>query len=195
MDKKKNTLSSIKTTVIALVLVIIVLVYFNHLSNKSSQERTKRVETEVEQLINYDMLGEYPKTPRDVVKMHCRYFKIFYSESLSDDELVLLNQQVRHLYSKELLSYNPENINLNELKDNIEEMKKEKYSYRVYELPEASQIKEYTQNGVNMATMEITVTLDMDDSMGYMYIQYVLVEEDGKWKIQGWGESRLGAGN
>ncbi len=195
MDKKKNTLSSIKTAVIAIVLVVIVLIYFNHLSNKSSRERTERIETEVEQLINYDMLGEYPKTPRDVVKMHCRYFKIFYSESLSDDELVLLNQQVRHLYSKELLSYNPENINLNELKDNIEEMKKEKYSYRVYELPEASQIKEYTQNGVNMATMEITVTLDMDDSMGYMYIQYVLVEEDGKWKIQGWGESQLGAGN
>ena len=43
---------------------------------------------EIEQLSNYNMVDNYPKTPRDVVKLHNRYFKLFYGKPLTDDELV-----------------------------------------------------------------------------------------------------------
>ncbi|MBE5943703.1 MAG: hypothetical protein E7258_02170 [Lachnospiraceae bacterium] len=191
-DNNKKETSSAKTLIIAIIMVIIVLFYFNHLSNKSSEKRTEKAETELELLSAYDMLGEYPKTPRDVVKLHCRYFKMFYGESLSDDELVILNEQVRYLYSSDLMMLNDENTNLKALKKNIEKMKKEGYTYKSYELPEASQIIYYTQDGVEMATLEVTVTVDMEDSMGYMYIQYVLVKEFDQWKIKAWGDSRIG---
>lgn len=190
-DKKKNS-SGIKTVIIAIFLVAIVLFYFNHLSNKSSIERTKTQEDEIAQLMNYDMVGEYPKTPRDVVKLHNRYFKQFYGAELTDDELVVMNQQVRCLYSVDLLAINPENDVLVALKKSIEASKKDEYVYKSYQLPEASQIEYYTQNGVDMATLEVTITVQTEDSMGYLYEQYVLVDEGGQWKILAWGESKMG---
>lgn len=189
MNKKWK--STIKTVAIAAFFVAIFLIYFNSLGNKSSQPRSEKAKTEVEQLSSYDMLGNYPKTPRDVVKLHCRFFKIFYGEKLTDDELYILNQQVRYLYSSDLLALNNENANLINLKNSIEKMDEEGYLYKSFTLPEASQIKEYTQNGIEMATMEVTVTIDMEDTIGYLYVQYVLVKENDQWKIEAWGETMM----
>lgn len=189
MEKKWK--STIKTVAIAVFFVAIFLIYFNSLGNKSSQPRSEKAKTEVEQLSSYDMLGNYPKTPRDVVKLHCRFFKIFYGEKLTDDELYVLNQQVRYLYSSDMIALNDENANLINLKNNIEKMDEEGYLYKSFTLPEASQIKEYTQNGIEMATMEVTVTIDMEDTIGYLYVQYVLVKENDQWKIEAWGETMM----
>lgn len=191
-ESKKKDRSGIKTAIIAIGLVIIVLVFFNHLSNKSSIERTKNQEDEIQQLMTYDMVGDYPKTPRDVVKLHNRYFKQLYGTELTDDELVVLNQQVRFLYAVDLLSMNPENEVLKNLKDSIENSKEKGYVYKSYSLPEASQIEYYTQEGVEMATLEVTITVQTDETMGYLYEQYVLVDENGQWKILAWGESQMG---
>ncbi len=188
--KSKKT-SGVKTIIIAVFLVGIVLFYFNYLSNKSSIDRTPAEETEIQQLMEHDMIGEYPKTPRDVVKLHSRYFKQFYGEELTDDELVVLNQQVRNLYASQLLELNPENDNLKALKKSIEGSKDE-YIYKSYVLPEVSQIEYYTQNGVEMATLEVQITVEMKKEMGYLYEQYVLVKENDQWKILAWGESEMG---
>lgn len=192
---KEESKSTLKMVILAIFFIVIILIYFNSLGNKSSEPRSEKAETEVEQLSNYDMVGNYPKTPRDVVKLHNRYLEMFYGEeSVSDDELYILNQQVRNLYSSELLALNNENTNLQNLDNSIDKMKKEGYIYKTYELPEASQIIYYTQNGVEMATMEVTVTVDMEKekSMGYLYIQYVLVKENEQWKILAWGETKMG---
>ena len=189
---KEKKASTLKTVVIAIFFVVIILVYFNSLSNDSSKKRTEKVKTELEQLSTYDMVNDYPKTARDVVKMHCRFFKMFYGETLTDDELYTMNQQIRYLYSEALVDFNDETTNLTNLKKSIEKMKNEEYTYKSYVLPEASQIQYYTQNGVEMASMEVRVTVDMEDSIGYVYVQYVLVKENDQWKIQAWGESQMG---
>ena len=87
---------------------------------------------------------------------------------------------------------NPENDVLVALKKSIEASKKAEYVYKSYQLPEASQIEYYTQDGVDMATLEVTITVQTEDSMGYLYEQYVLVDEGGQWKILAWDESKMG---
>ena len=193
-SKKKDSGSTAKMVLVAGFLALVILLYFNYISNKSSEVKKQNEETEIEQLCNYNMIDDYPKTPRDVAKLHNRYFKMFYGKTLKDEELVTLNQQIRYLYSEELLSYNDENNNLIELKNNISEMKEKAYTYKLCELPEASQVEYYKQNGVEMATLEVRITLDMEDSMGYIYTQYVFVKENDKWKIQAWGESKKAPG-
>ncbi len=193
MAKQKG--AGIKGIVIAICMVVIVLFYFNYLSNNSSKKKTERQLNELQQLCEYDMQGNYPKTPRDVVKMHCRYFKVFYGQELNDDELYTLNQQVRNLYSSELLSYNSETDTLRNLKQNIKKMTEDGYVYKTYALPEASQIKHYTQNGVEMATLEVEITMDVKKDKGYIYAQYVLVKENEQWKILAWGDSQFGEGS
>lgn len=191
MAKQKSGIS-IKSITVVILLIAIILFYFNYLSNRSSKQKTQREIDELTALSEYDMITEYPKTPRDVVKMHCRFFKVFYGQDLTDDDLYILNQQIRHLYSTELLAYNTEPDMLKSLKTSIENMRSEKYEYKTFLLPEASQVKNYTQNGKEMATMEVKITVDTKDSPGYLYLQYVLVKENEQWKILAWGESEFG---
>lgn len=187
--------SNVKTIVVAVFLVALVLFYFNHLSNKSADKRTEKQLSEVESLMNYDMINEYPKTPRDVVKLHNRFFKLYYGEKLSDDELVALNHKIRNIYCTQLLSINSEDKMLSDLKKNIEQLREKKIEYKSFELPEASQIKKYTEDGIEKATLEVAVTVSSDNQKGYMYVQYLLVKENEQWKIYGWGDSQLGKNN
>lgn len=194
-EKKDKKVLTIKYIIIAIFLVTVVLIYFNYIANKSSIKRTKNEISEVEQLSEYNMVDDYPKTPRDVVKLHNRYFKLFYGKELSDDELVVLNRKIRYLYAEELIEYNSENTMIKDLKTNIDGMNEEGYSYLLCELPEPSQVKFYTQNGKEMASLEITITVSAKDSKGYLYHQYVLVKENEQWKILAWGDSTFGNNN
>ena len=187
--KKNSKLSDLKTVLLALFFIIIFLVFFNSLSDRAGKERTKETATEIDLLMNYDLYGNYPKTPRDVAKLHNRYFEVLYGKGVTEEELVVINQKIRGLYSSELLSYNDENTNLNSLKDNVEAVKEAGYEYRSYELPEASQTEYYTQNGVEMATLEVKIVFNVDSGMEYMYVKYVMVKENNQWKIHVWGIS------
>lgn len=190
-SQKKKQGSVIKSVTIAIFFVAIVLFYFQSLNNRATEDKTEKKKTEIEYLTDYDMIGDYPKTPRDVVKLYCRYYKLFYSQKLDDDELRQLNSKLINIYSDELMKYNTETSMLAGLKKNIKKMRDEGYSYKAYLLPEASQIKTYTQDGKEMATMEVEITMDMKDSKGYIYEQFVLVKEADRWKILAWGDSEL----
>ena len=190
MVKKEKKNSNIKTITIAVFLVALVLFYFNHLSNKSSEKKTQSQKDELDKLCDYDMLNDYPKTVRDVVKLHNRFFNVFYGQDVDDDELKTLNSNIRELYSSELCKINPESTMLVQLKKDIATMKDKDYFYKSFELQEASQIKYYNQNGQDMATMVATVTVGKGNSIGYIYVQYVLVKENEQWKILAWGETQ-----
>ena len=187
--EKNSKLSGLKTVILAIFFIVIFLVFFDHLSNRAGEKRTDETASEIELLMEYDMYGNYPKTPRDVAKLHNRYFEIFYGEGLTDDELVVMNQKIRNLYSSELLLYNDENTNLQKLKDNIQAVDEAGYTYRSYELPEASQVQYYTQDGKEMATLEVKIVFNVSGGMEYMYVKYVMVKENDQWKIHVWGIS------
>ena len=191
-ENKPSFRSNLKSIIVAIFLVSLVLFYFNYLNNSSKDRKQDNQKTEVEELCEYDMQGDYPKTARDVLKLHNRYFKVFYSESLDDEELTAMNRKIRNLYSSELLSYNTENGMLVALKKDIESMDNNNSKYKSFELPEASQIKYYTRDNAEMATAEVRISVSVDGDVGNLYIQYVLIKEDNQWKILGWGESKLG---
>lgn len=193
MEKKTKKASfDLKGIIVAFFLVALVLFYFQHLNNRSSNRKTNSQTDELESLYSYDMIAAYPKTARDVLKMHNRYFKVFYSQKIDDDKLSVLNKKIRFMYSSELLSYNPENMALANLKKSIDDLKDKKTTYKSYELPEASQIIYYERDGKKMATTEVKLTVNVDGDTGYLYVQYVLVKEEDQWKILAWGDSKLG---
>ena len=68
-------------------------------------------------------------------------------------------------------------------------MKEKSLKYKLCELPEASQVETFTKDGKEMASLEVQITLNSSDEMGYFYQQYIMVKENGLWKIYGWGES------
>ena len=145
--------------------------------------------------MEYDMTAEYPKTPRDVAKLHNRYFKAFYGQKLTDDELDSMNKKVRQLYCTDLLVANPESDSLANLQKDIEAVKKQGYTYKMCELPEASQVQYFTKDGKDMALLEVCITINTGDNLGYFYRQYAMVKENDRWKIYGWTESQLPSGS
>lgn len=195
MANKTQKSITIKGIIIAVFFVVLVLAYFNHLSNKSATRRSDAQKTEIQALMDYDMETEYPNTPRDVAKLHNRYFKLFYGQSLSDEELSSLNKKVRMLYCHDLLVANPEADSLPKLKNDIDAVKEAGYTYKLCELPEASQVETFTKDGREMASLEVRITVNTKETMGYIYRQYLMIKEDGCWKIYGWGESPMSNGS
>lgn len=191
MANKTQKSITVKSIIVAVFFVVLVLSYFNHLSNKSATRRSDAQKTEIQTLMDYDMEMEYPNTPRDVAKLHNRYFKLFYGQSLSDEELSSLNKKVRMLYCHDLLVANPEADSLLKLKNDIEAVKEAGYTYKLCELPEASQVETFTKDGSEMASLEVRITVNTKETMGYIYRQYLMIKEDGCWKIYGWGESPM----
>lgn len=191
MKKKNRSEYNFKSIIVAFLLVALVLFYVNHLSNKSAQRRSNKQKSELEQLTDYNMSLDYPNTPRDVVKLHNRYLMVFYTYDLEDDELMALNDKVRSLYCSDLLAINPLESALSSLKKDIAKVKDAGYVYKSYSLPEASQIVYFTKDGKDMATLDVTITVDVSkDTRGEMTIQYFLVKENEVWKLYGWGGSK-----
>ena len=189
MAKSSHKSTTIKSVILAVFFVALILFYFNYLSNKSSTIQNTTQKEELQKLLEYDMTLDYPNTPRDVAKLHNRYFKLFYGQSLSDEVLEKLNEKVRNLYCSELLAINPKDESLQRLKADIKDMKEKSLKYKLCELPEASQVETFTKDGKEMASLEVQITLNSSDEMGYFYQQYIMVKENGLWKIYGWGES------
>jgi hypothetical protein len=193
MSKKNNSI--IKTVTVVVFLAAIILIFFNIVSRRNASTKYKANKTELEELTSLDLETDYPNSARDVVKLHCRYSKLIYGNDLEDvDDATLsrISDKMRALYSEELLSYNPQENALQSMKDNIDKMSEEGYTYKAYTLPEDSQINYYTQNGVDMASMEVTITMGTKEKTGYYYRQYILVKENSRWKIYGWGEAPAG---
>lgn len=190
MASKEKRGGNLKSIIVAVFLVALVLFYFNHLSNNSANRRTEAQKTEIEKLSEYDMVYDYPNTPRDLAKLHSRYMKLFYGQKLSDQELERLHESVRNLYCQELLAMNPQKNSLDKLKSDIKEMRDAGYSYQLCELPEASQITTYTHDGKEFANVEVRITMNTSDGKGYLYQEYIMVKENDQWKIYGWGESK-----
>ena len=186
MAKKARPASNLKTIIVSIFMVAIVLFYFSYLSNRSAKRRTENKKSELESLMEYDMNAEYPKTARDLAKLHCRYMKMIYTEKLSDEELDKLNRKMRMLYCSELLALNPESGSLDRMKKDIANTKEQKLEYKVYELPEASQVKKYVKDGKEMAQLEVRITMDTEEGKGYLYEEYVMIKEGDNWKIYGW---------
>lgn len=189
-SSKKIRKSNIKTTIIVMILGAIILFYFNYLNNKVGKKDTTSLD-EIEKMTEYDMENEYPKTPRDVAKLHSRYTKLFYGKSeISDKNLKKLVEMVRKIYCNEMNIMNTEEAHYNSLKADIKEYNERKVYVATYQLPEASQVKYFTKDGIEYATLEVEFTIVTEKERGYYYQSYVLIKEDDKWKIYGWSDNK-----
>lgn len=72
---------------------------------------------------------------------------------------------------------NPESDSLANLQKDIEAVKEQGYTYKMCELPEASQVQYFTKDGKDMASLEVCITINTGDNLGYFYRQYAMVKE------------------
>ena len=178
-------------TLIIFFAALIALGSYFYVTNKADNSQEVTTTSEKDILLNYDMAGNYPKTVREAVKMHCRYLKYIYNEGLAkdftEDDLFVMNQKMRQLYDDELLEINQADQQLKALNKEMEVYKVKKQKIVSYTLAEASLIEYNTDNGKEYAKMRVTIAMRIDGSSFSADEEYILRKDaEGKWKILGW---------
>ena len=174
-------------TLVVATIVFLGLIAYTYINNNSADSEKAKSMTEEEQLLNYDFEEDYPKTVRETVKLHCRYLKAAYGGAFSEDDLYIINQNIRQLFDEELLSYNTEADQLAGLKEEIQEFQDSRKKFTNYSLAESSQIKYNTQDGVEYAKIKVSIGFVVDSMAISGDQEYILRKDaDGRWKILGW---------
>lgn len=182
--KKGNTKGFV---IIILILVVVGLGFYTYLINQAKRHQKTTSKTEVEQLLEYDFEENYPKTVKETVKLHCKYLKNAYGLKFEEEQFPIANSNMRKLYDEELLAYNSEEQQFEELKKEISLYKDKKQKFIGYSLEESSQIQYNTEDGKDYAKIEVTLNITVGGAPVYVEQEYLLrKDESGKWKILGW---------
>ena len=183
----KKRMGTTGFTTIILLIVIAGLGYYTYLNNQAGNKQDPAVKSEQEKLLNYDFEKDYPKTARETVKLHCSYLKNAYNDAFTEDELFIVNKNIRQLFDEELLAVNTEDQQLQGMKDEIQLYKDKKQRFVSFTLAEGSQIQYNTENNIEYAKMKVTLALNIDSTAVSVEEAYILRKDTkGKWKILGW---------
>ena len=186
--QKKQTMQVIQFVLILALAVGIILAVYIRMTNQSKDSAKYAEEnmTELSTLKLYNLESNYPKNPRDVVKLHCRMLKCIYNEKLSNDDYEVLNAQIRKLFSEELLDANPENKNLESLKKEAKDFQNAGKIYISYTVDSESNVHYSTVDGVNYAIVLVNLNIKKSTVSDTLQEEYLLCKENGEWKIVGW---------
>lgn len=174
-------------TTVVLLLVIVGLSFFTYLSSRTDRSPEETTSSQAQQLLNYDFENNYPKTPRETVKLHCDYLKNVYSDKFAEEDLYTINQNIRKLFDMELLEINTEEEQLKKMKDELSLYRDNKQKLISYSLPEGSQVQYNKEGDTEYAKMKVSLNLKIKSSSVSVEEEYILRKDSqGHWKILGW---------
>ena len=179
-----------KTVIIAVILAAIILVYYYSLGHRAKRQEVEEAiaATVVQSILMRDLEHNYPPTPKEVVKYYAEITECFYNETYSDEELVQLASKIQMLYDAELVANKTQEQYLQDLRDDIVEMKGQQLTVASYEVSSSTDVEYFTQNEYSGARLYCTFYLKQQGG-GRVPSQERFVlrqDEDGHWKILGW---------
>jgi len=184
---KKNG-GKIVTTVLAMAIFSAIIIYvYARLVNPSTTTKLKSNESEVQILMNKDLNGNYPKTPREVMKMYARITKCIYSTEMSANEFSALADQLRLLFDTELLADNPRDMHLAKVKAEVEDYIDKNKTIMSCKIESSNDIEYQKISGEDCARVYIMFMTKEGSKYSKNYEEFILREDNaGDWKILGW---------
>lgn len=181
---------SVKILIIVIILAAIVLGYFYYLGHQGRKQTEEAVAaTVVQSVLLRDLEHNYPPTPKEVVKYYSEITECFYNEEYSDEELTQLATKIQLLYDAELVANKSQDQYMQDLKNEIVDMKKNKYTIASYEVSSSTDVEYFTQDEYSCARLYCTYYLRQPSSGTRVASleRFVLrQDQDGHWKILGW---------
>lgn len=169
----------------AVLAIVIVLSYYYWSNRAEPIDTTGKKLSEAQELINKDLVADYPATSREVTKLFANYMKVLYSHP-KDEEIKPLALKVRQLYDKEFLDNNPEDTYLKNLITDLADWKKHNRKIALYLLINKEDEQETEIDGEKYSTKYISFTIQ--ENIKFTEIWKVLLRQDSnnQWKILGW---------
>lgn len=179
-----------KTVVIAVVLAVIILVYYYSLGHRAKRQEVEEAiaATVVQSILMRDLEHNYPPTPKEVVKYYAEITECFYNETYSDEELVKLAGKIQMLYDTELVANKTQEQYMEDLRNDIAEMKGDQITIASYEVSASTDVEYFEQGEYSCARLYCTFYLKKQGG-GRVPSQerFVLRQDaDKHWKILGW---------
>ena len=173
-----------RVIIIAAICIVLIVGGFFIFTNRT-QKNPEDVElTTVQQIITKDLAGNYPKTPREVIKTYNEIITCFYNEECTDEEIEKLSERVLLLLDEELLANNPKNEYIKNLKTEISDHKAKGKTIISYNLSSSNEIEFSTVDERECAYVDCSYFIK--DKKGYSksYMTYVVrKDENNEWKI------------
>lgn len=173
-----------RVIIIAAICIVLIVGGFFIFTNRT-QKNPEDVElTTVQQIITKDLAGNYPKTPREVIKTYNEIITCFYNEECTDEEIEKLSERVLLLLDEELLANNPKNEYIKNLKTEISDHKAKGKTIISYNLSSSNEIEFRTVDERECAYVDCSYFIK--DKKGYSksYMTYVVrKDENNEWKI------------
>lgn len=180
-------------TIVVIIIVgaFIVGLYLTLTRGKRENKFEPAVTTsEASNLLAKDLAANYPGTAREVMKTYCRITQCLYSEELEDDEIEKLIDQLRVLYSDELLAINDRDSMISLARGEIKHYNSNNMTINSYHVEESGEITYYRNDNPPRAIVDIYFTIKTDKEFSRSYEEFVLIQnDDGQWKILGWRQS------
>ena len=178
-----------KYVIIAIACISVICASFFFFM-QGNQEGEKNL-TEIEKLVVRDLEKNYPKSPREVVKLYNRIVKCYYgSQTPTEKELRDLTDQMLCIMDDDLLLVNPRDEYFASVVGDINQYKRDKKQLVSTDVCSTNDVKYITddKNGEeekdNLAYVSASYFVNTDGKFSYTYQEFVLREDaDGRWKI------------
>lgn len=182
-----------KGIIILVMMMVLVIGYFYHLSNRtvSSDNKTATVNTEkispVATVLLRNLDINYPATPKEVVKYYAELTKVLYNEEYTDEEFQALAVKIQQLYDPELVANKEQSEYLQDLKDEIEDFHTNKWTISTYWTSSSTDVERFTEDGYEFARLYCTFTIRQSGGSGSSNEVFLLRKDENEhWKIYGW---------
>lgn len=176
--------------IMLLVVVGVLGIYFQVMRKQQMDSVVHTPTTELEKLLAKDLEIGYPETPTEVMKLWGRFNQCLYNTSLQEEEYTSLLKQLRVMYSSELLTQNPEDNHSNKLKKEVEAFKEKKGNIVSYSAETGKSVQYKTIQGKECAYIRISYFINQKDGYVKSFQDFILVQENEKWKILGFKEAQ-----
>lgn len=186
----KTRIAGLKSVIIVLILGLLVVAYYGHLTKKNKKEEelpgTSSAVTEV-LLRNLDT--NYPATPKEVVKYFSDVTKCFYIDGIKDEDIVKLADKMLKIYDDELAGAKEYDWYIGDLKQEIGSNIANGYKITSYELSPSTDVEYFSEGGYECARTWCTYNVKVGKGLIKVNEVFILRKDaNSHWKIFGWEE-------
>ena len=121
------------------------------------------------------------------MRYFCEITQCLYNEDYTEEELTQLSEKIQEIYDDELIANKTQEQYLKDLKSEIVDRKKNKYTISGYEISPSTDVKTFTKDGYTCARLYATFRIRQEGKTTDSMEEFILrQDEEEHWKIYGW---------
>ena len=185
--KKKKQQNPIKIMILGVIMAVMVLIYYFHLSKHTAKVSEAKRLTEVDEVLLRNISTDYPPSPKEVVKYYAQITTCFYDGNYSDEQLRELAARSRELFDDELKGTQTDEDYLLDLKVDIDYYEQHNLKISSYATSSSVDVEYSKTPDGELASLYCLFNIREGTTLKSSNHLFILRKDPkGHWKILGW---------